>query len=154
MTKSLVPREAITGLSNDQRIYIRYLVGVLLNLAVLGLVAEYWQYVTVESFTVILLVALLLQVMLKLTVSIEHKISGYFSSKKSVAAKTLGIFFGWLVLSGSKFVILGTVNFIFGDAVVFSGPYHGVVAFFVLVVLMVITEKIAVCIFKVLADAT
>ena len=45
--------------SKKQRVLMRYLTATLVDLAVLGLFAEYWQLVTVSSFTVILLAAVL-----------------------------------------------------------------------------------------------
>ena len=38
-------------------------------------------------------------------------------------------FTAWLILFGSKFVMLGAVDFAFGDDVSFGGPLHGVVSF-------------------------
>ena len=50
----------------------------------------------------------------------------------------------WLILFLSKFVILGAVNFAFGDDIVFSGPYHGVVVFIVIIVVMLVAEELMV----------
>ena len=46
---------------NDrQRLFLRYVTGVLIDLAVFGLFADYWSAVQVSSFTVMLLAAILL----------------------------------------------------------------------------------------------
>ena len=47
----------------------------------------------------------------------------------------------WAILFLSKFVILGAINFAFGDSIIFSGPLHGVVAFIVVVVVMLVAEE-------------
>ena len=52
---------------------------ILIDLTVLNLFAEYWEKVMVESFTFSLLAALLLPVLLKLTLALEHRIGSWFS---------------------------------------------------------------------------
>ncbi len=54
--------------SPRQRAFMRYFPATLVDLVVLGLFAEYWDYVSVDSFTTMLLAAVLLQVLLKLTI--------------------------------------------------------------------------------------
>jgi hypothetical protein len=56
-------------------------------------------------------------------------------------AKFMRIFSAWLVLFGSKFVILAAINLAFGDDVSFGGPFHGIVAFIVVVVVMLVAEE-------------
>ena len=143
--KEEVPDVALTTVpSNSQQLFIRYFTFILIDLTVLNLFDEYWEHVKVESFTVSLLAAILMQALLKLTLAIEHRIGDYFKSKSGIAAKVLRLFLAWLVLFGSKFVILYAINLAFGDRVVFGGPWHGVVAFIVLVVVMLAAEEIVV----------
>ena len=47
--------------SLKQRAFLRYLTATLVDLLVLGLFAEYWELVTANSFTIMLLAAALLQ---------------------------------------------------------------------------------------------
>ena len=47
----------------------------------------------------------------------------------------------WVILFLSKFIILGAINFAFGDNIIFSGPLHGVVAFIAVVVVMLVAEE-------------
>ena len=44
--------------------------------------------------------------------------------------------------------MLGAINFAFGDAVLFSGPLHGVLAFIAVVVVMLVAEELAVRIYR------
>ena len=112
----------------------------LLDLVVLGLFAEYWEHVSVDSFTIILLAAVVLQVLLKLTIALEHRLAAFFNARKGGFAKFMRFFTAWLVLFGSKFVILEALTFVFGDRLRFAGPFHGIVALIVVVVAMLVVE--------------
>jgi hypothetical protein len=123
-----------------QRVFLRYLTATLVDLVVLGLFAQYWEYVTVDSFTIILLAAVLLQVLLKLTIVLEHRVAAFFNARPGGFNKFMRFFGAWVVLFGSKFVILEAVVLAFGDRLRFGGPFHGVVALIVVVVTMLVVE--------------
>lgn len=89
-----------------QRLFVRYFTGVLIDLTVLNLFVEYWDKVTIDSFTISLLAAILLQVLLKATITVEHWVGGFFKGKAGGLNTFLRFFFAWLVLFLSKFVIL------------------------------------------------
>jgi hypothetical protein len=129
------------ALSNRQRLFIRYFTAILIDLVVLNLFVEYWKYVVIDSFTVSLLCAIVLQILLKLTIAVEHRVAAYFNARKGGFARFLRFFCAWLVLFGSKFVILEALDFVFGDTVSFGGPFHGLVALIVVVVTMLIAEE-------------
>ena len=135
-----------------QRLYNRYLTATLIDLAVLNLFDEYWKHVSIQSFTVSIVAAILLQVLLKATLALEHRVATYFNSKSGGAARFMRFFSAWLILFGSKFVMLGAIELALGDAVFFGGPMHGVVAFIVVVIAIVAAEEIAVRIYRRLAD--
>ena len=137
--------------TNSQRLFVRYLMAVLIDLTVLNLFDEYWRHVTVDSFTISILAAVLLQVLLKATLALEHKVAAYFNAKSGAVAKFLRFFTAWLILFGSKFVMLGAIDFAFGDEVAFGGPLHGVVAFIIVVVVMLVAEEMTVRIYRRLA---
>src|SRR5215218_9685699 len=120
--------------SNNQRLFVRYFTGVLIDLLVLNLFAEYWSKVFVASFTISLLAAILLQVLLKLTIAIEHRVAQYFKARPGGLMVFLRFFCAWVVLFGSKFVILEALSMAFGEGVHFSGAFHGIVALIVVVV--------------------
>ena len=134
--------------SNAQRLFVRYLMAILIDLTVLNLFDEYWGLVAIGSFTVSALAALLLQVLLQATLALEHRVAAYFKSKSGATAKGLRLFFAWAILFGSKFVMLGAIDLAFGDEVLFSGPLHGVVAFIVVVVAMLAAEEIVTRIYR------
>ena len=128
-------------ISTKQRLFLRYFTAILIDLVVLNLFAEYWRHVNVDSFTVSLLAAVLLQVLLKLTLVIEGHVASYFNSKAGLKARIMRFASAWAILFLSKFVILGAVYFAFGDSIVFGGPLHGVAAFILVVVVMLAAEE-------------
>jgi hypothetical protein len=130
--------------SPRQRAFLRYLTATLLDLAVLGLFAEYWEHVSVDSFTIMALAAVLLQVLLKLTIVVEHRVAAFFNARPGGFNKFMRFFTAWLILFGSKFVILEALVLAFGDRISFGGPFHGIVALIVVVVVMLVVEAVLV----------
>ncbi len=128
-----------------QLLYVRYFVAVLVDLVVLNLFEEYWGAVIIDSFTISLLTAIVLQVTLKLTIKIEHKINHFFKSKSSgtLMKITSGVVM-YLVLLAAKISILELINWAFGDRVEFNGPWHGVIAFLTVVIVMLTIEGVVV----------
>jgi len=126
--------------SPRQRTFLRYFTAVLVDLAVLGLFAEYWEHVTADSFTIMLLAAVLLQLLLKLTIVLEHRVAAFFNARQGGFAKFMRFFAAWLVLFGSKFVILEALALAFGDRLSFGGPFNGIVALIVVVMTMLLVE--------------
>jgi len=134
--------------SNRQRSFLRYFTAVLVDLVVLNLFVEYWEYVSADSFTTTLLAAVVLQVLLKLTIVLEHWLAAYFNAKQGGFAKFMRFFSAWLVLFGSKFVILEALVFAFGDSLSFGGPLHGIVALIVVIVAMLAAEAAIVMLYR------
>jgi len=128
-------------LSDRQRLFVRYFTGILIDLVVLNLFAEYWQAVYVADFTVSLLAAALLQALLKLTIAIEHRVASYFKARPGGFMTFMRFFMAWVVLFGSKFVILESLAFVFGEGVHFVGIWHGIIPLIIVVVAMLIAEE-------------
>jgi hypothetical protein len=131
-----------------QRAFMRYLTATLVDLAVLGLFVEYWDYVSANSFTVMLLAAVVLQILLKLTIVVEHRVAAFFNARPGGFSRFMRFFSAWLVLFGSKFVILEALVFAFGDRLKFTGPFHGIVALIVVVVVMLVVEAVLVKLYR------
>ena len=143
---------AAAGIHSDrQRLFLLYFVGALVDLVVLGLFDEYSDKVWVSGFTLMLLASVLLQLLLTATIAVEHKVAAYFKSKPGGFMKFMRFFCAWLVLFGSKFVILEALSFAFGENVKFEGVLHGIVWLIIVVVTMVIVEEIVVRIYRKLA---
>ena len=131
-----------------QRVFMRYLTVTLVDLAVLGLFAEYWEHVHADSFTVMLLAAVVLQVLLKITIVIEHHVAAFFNARPGGFNKFMRFFTAWLILFGSKFVSLEALVLAFGDRLSFGGPFHGVVVLIVVVVVMLAVEAVLVKLYR------
>jgi len=130
--------------STRQLLFLRYFTAILIDLAVLNLFDEYWEHVVIDSFTISLVAALLLQVLLKVTLALEHRVADFFKARTGGMAKFMRYFSAWAILFGSKFVILEVVNRIFGKDVYFGGPLHGVLAFIAVIVVMLVAEEFIV----------
>jgi len=141
--------EAAWTANDGQKQFLRYYTGFLMDLVVLNLFAEWWSYVYVSSFTVSLLAALVLQALLKATIAVEHKVALYWKAKGPGKFNTFMRYFcAWLVLFGSKFVILEAIVQIFGKEVHFLGMWHGVVTLIVVVVVMLVAEELMVRVYR------
>ena len=134
--------------SNGQRLFVGYTLFILVDLTVLNFFNEYWYRVDIDSFTTSLLVAALLQVLLQLTLALEHRLANYFKEKGGKGAKAKRLIVTWLVLLGSKFAILEAIDIVFGDRVKFGG----VIPFIVVVIAIIITETLLSKIYAMLAD--
>ena len=138
--------------SDRQRIFLLYFVGALIDLVVLGLFAEYTDKVYVDTFTTMLLASIVLQLLLKATIAVEHKVAAYWKSKGKSGFNTFMRFFcAWLVLFGSKFVILEALAFAFEKDIHFTGVFHGIVWLIIVVVTMIIVEELVVRFYRKLA---
>jgi hypothetical protein len=146
-TEALLPMSAEAP-SDAQRLFVRYLMAVLIDLLVLNLFVEYSKNVTIDSFSVSVLAAVLLQVLLKVTIAIEHRIGAYFKAKPGGLMTFFRFFFAWLVLFGSKFVILEALTFAFGDKVRFEGRFNGIVTLIVVIVAMLVAEELIVRLYR------
>jgi hypothetical protein len=132
-----------------QRVFLRYYTGTLMDLVVLNLFAEYWDKVFVSSFTVSLAAAVVLQALLKATIAVEHKVAAYWKARGPGGMNTFMRYFcAWLVLFGSKFVILEAITQLFGKQVHFTGIWHGIITLIVVVVVMLIAEELVVRIYR------
>jgi hypothetical protein len=149
--KFLRPATAQTP-SNKQRLFVRYFTGILIDLTVLNLFVEYSEHVVIDSFTISLLAAVLLQVLLKATLALEHRVAAYYKAKPGGFAKFMRYFTAWLIIFGSKFVILEALAFAFGNDVHFGGPLHGLVILIVVVIVMLVAEEAIVQLYRRLTD--
>jgi hypothetical protein len=140
-TEALLPAAAQPP-SDRQKAFARYFTGTLIDLVVLGLFNDFSSKVHVYDFTTMLLASILLQILLKLTIVVEHKVLHLFEGKTGVAWKSLKYFTAWLILFGSKFVILEALAQAFGELVQFHGVFHGLLWLIVVVVTMLAAEEL------------
>ena len=136
--------------TSAQRLFVRYFIAITIDLIVLGLLAEVWDQIMINHFSTVLFAAVLLQLLLQLTLVVEHKAAGMFQGKSGTAWKLGRFLVAWFILFSSKFVMLWAVYWFLGDNIEFRGAMHGAVAFIVAVVAMVVAEEIVNRIFRAL----
>lgn len=146
----LLPAEA-TLPSDRQRLFVLFFTGTLIDLVVLGLFSEHTNKVYVASFTTALLAAVVLQALLKITIVAEHRVLALFKGKAGLGWTSMKFFVAWLILFGSKFVILEALSFAFEEDVHFEGIWHGIVWLIIVVVTMLIVEQLVVRLYRKLA---
>ena len=136
-----------------QRLFVRYYVAITADLIVLGLLSQFWDRVYISNFTTGLIAAVLLQVLLQLTLWIEHMAAQPFAGKTSGAARAGRFLVAWFILFLSKFVMLWIIGLVLGSAISFSGALHGAAAFIATVVCTVVAEEIMFRTFGALEDS-
>jgi hypothetical protein len=150
ITHDFLPVEA-TLPTDRQRLFVLFFTGTLIDLVVLGLFNEFSDKVYVESFSVALLASIVLQALLKLTIAAEHRVLALFKGKTGAAWTAMKFFTAWLILFGSKFVILEALSRLFGNLVHFNGIWHGIIWLIIVVVTMIIMEELVVRLYRKLA---
>jgi hypothetical protein len=134
--------------STRQRLFSRYVIAILVDLVVLNLLAEYWSRVTVDAFSTSLVAAILLQLLLQATLILEHRVAALFARRSGAGWTFLRFFSAWLILFGSKFVMLGVIDRVLGDSLSFGGPMHGVIAFIGVIVAMLASEELVMRVYR------
>jgi hypothetical protein len=88
---------------------------------VLNLFVEYFPRVVSETFTLSLLTAVLLKGVLEVVVAAKSRVKDRFRSASTPIGKVVAAVMLWLVLFGSKFLVLELTNLVFGAAVDLGG---------------------------------
>jgi hypothetical protein len=97
------------------------IVDVFVYVVVLNLTIEYLPAVISESFTLSLLTAVLLKLALEVVLVVKKKAVARYQSATTFGVKVTAGLLLWVAAAGSKFVVLGVVNLVFGDAVSLGG---------------------------------
>lgn len=141
--ESIVIDDGSRLLTNRQRLFVGYLNAILLYLTVINILDEYWSWVFIKSFTISMLVSVVLLFGLMFFLNAEKKAAAYFSKKPGTQAKILRGITSYILLVGGKFVLMGIIALLFGEAVQFSGPLHGAISFIGLVTAILVSDEIA-----------
>jgi hypothetical protein len=105
----------LVTVSRPQQIFTGAVLNVLVNVVVLNLFVEFADEVVIDSFVISVLTAVLLTMMLGAIVKFEGRIHHFFFETHSW--RFAGLVTIWIVLFGSKFLILEVVDVVFGDHV-------------------------------------
>jgi len=139
----------VKSVNYSQQIFLKYMLLVLLDLTTLNLLNQYWDLVYIETFTISLLAALLLQVLMRTTVRFEEYIAEkFFAGRTSIQSKVARVMSTWAILFVSKLIILEIIDIAFGTSILFSGPLDGLVAFLLVVIVVIMVEQSAIKIYR------
>jgi hypothetical protein len=92
-----------------------------LYIVVLNLYVEYSEAKVIDSFTISILTAVLLKVLLATIMVGKAAMWRWAKSRESRSSTVIGVVGVWAIAFFSKFVILEAVNFVFSDYVTFGG---------------------------------
>ena len=96
-------------------------VDVFVYVVVLNLAVEYFPLIISETFTLSLLTAVLLKVVLEGVVWAKNRVKARFKAATTLGGRIAAGFLLWLLVFGSKFVVLELVAFFFADQVQLGG---------------------------------
>lgn len=97
---------------------------VFVYLVVLGVFIQLFPAVITETFLLALLTAILLKLVLELVLWVKKRIVRRFRTAESAASRVVNALTLLLVLPASKFVVLGLVDLVFGNAVSLGGFFQ------------------------------
>ena len=97
------------------------LVDVFVYVVVLNLAAEYVPSVIAETFTLSLFTAVVLKLVLEGVVAVKDRLKTRLKAATTPVGRVVAGLALWLVLVGSKFVVLELVALLFGDRVKLGG---------------------------------
>ena len=126
--------------NNSQRLFLVYIICILVDMTILNIYAEFTHSVYVESFSITIFIAIFLQLFIVLTRHTEHKISNFFGDKKSLLKKIKYFLSLWALLFFSKVFMLQGANLIFGEKINFYGMFDGLLAFIILILSFLLGE--------------
>ena len=140
-------RDDTSGLitiSRRQDLFMSWATAVLLNVVVLGLFVEYSDRIVIDSFTIVILAAVVLKALVAVTLRLEHRVRSFFWQRGGTVNRVLGFVTAWAILFSSKFVILEVIDIIFRDDV----EIDGFIPLVLLIITMIAAEKIVSFIYQ------
>lgn len=108
---------AVAPPTSRQVTFLSWTKDVLIYTIVLNLFVEYNPTMVIDSFTISILTAILLKVLLETILGLEHRVAEFFKARPGTLSTFLRILSVWSILFLSKFVILEVVDLVFGDHV-------------------------------------
>ena len=97
-----------------------------------------------ETFTLLLLTAVLLKVVLEVVVLAKNRVRARFRAATTPFGKVVAGFLLWLVLFGSKFVVLEAIDLVFGSSVSLGGFFLVTALILVLMLARVAVRRLLV----------
>ena len=111
------PDHGTLTMTRRQAEFADWTTDVLVYIVVINLFVEYAPAVIIESFSLSILTAILMKLMLDVITRFEHRIVGFFRSKEGAFFQVLGTVAFFAILVAGKLLILEVINLVFGDKV-------------------------------------
>jgi hypothetical protein len=113
-----VNRESKTiTITRNQYRFADFMTDVLVYTIVLNLFVEYSDAIIIDSFTLSILTAVLLKLLLDALVGFEHRVGAWFKARDGTFFRVAGPITVFAILFFSKFLILEIVDLVFGEHV-------------------------------------
>ena len=106
-------------ITRSQRRFASWMTDVLVYIVVLNLFVEHHEAIFIESFSISILTAILLKLMLDAIGSVEKRVHSFFQQGEGPVFKALGYISLFAILFLGKLLILEVVDIVFGDEVSF-----------------------------------
>jgi len=117
-------------------------VDVFVYVVVLNLFVEYLPQVISETFTLSLLTAVLLKGVLEIVVAAKNRVKARFRQASTPIGKVVAAVLLWVVLFGSKFLVLEVVAPVFRDRVSLGGFFSVTALILVLLVSRAVVRRL------------
>jgi len=117
-------------------------VDVFVYVVVLNLFVEYLPQVISETFTLSLLTAVLLKGVLEIVVAAKNRVKARFRQASTPMGKVVAAVLLWVVLFGSKFLVLEVVALVFRDRVSLGGFFSVTALILVLLVSRAVVRRL------------
>ena len=144
------PKDGERNINNSQRLFLVYIICILVDMTILNIFAEFSHSVYVESFSITIFIAIFLQLFIVLTKYAEHKLSNFFGDNKGYLTKIKYFLSLWALLFFSKVLMLHGANLIFGDKLNFYGMFDGLLTFIVLIFSFLLGEYLLTKVYRAL----
>ena len=118
------------------------IVDVFVYVVVLNLFVEYLPQVISETFTLSLLTAVLLKGVLEIVVAAKNRVKARFRQASTPIDKVVAAVLLWVVLFGSKFLVLEVVALVFRDRVSLGGFFSVTALILVLLVSRAVVRRL------------
>jgi hypothetical protein len=132
-----------------QAVFMEWIVDILIYTVVLNIFIHYIEDFHVTNFMYSLATAVVLKALLVVVLRFEHKIAEWYERKKQTTfIKISKIISLWVVLFGSKFLILEVLDFVFRDNV----DLHNIIALILMIITMMLAREAFNAIYRKLGE--
>lgn len=133
--------QSMTMTRNQYR-FADFTTDVLVYIVVLNLFVEYNDAIIIDSFTISILTAVLLKLLLDALTGVEQRVHHFFQQKEGTIYQVLGGLSLFAILFLGKLLILEVVNLVFGDHVELGHFIDVVLLIIAMIVARLVVQKI------------